>query len=655
MSVIEASFRGHTVRWPFDLAANRDVRLRVGLTVRVSDETADAHVHTAEVVFFRKREEYRKGEGEWRVRVQEVAGGLAVKVGEVCVPAGENGDGVEFPKGARLSFSLAGKNDADEAPCLTNVGDGRLRLDDGRMHVCCEKVCASADGRQIINGRDLQVRCGEFVAITGESGCGKSSLVERIAGIGDWEGGSIHIGRRELPSVGGDCDPDRAFVMQNAGSALHGNLTIYGELDAVLLTHCSAEERRGRKEEIDGILGSLFDSVPTDESRKRLVAEEYGKKRISKLSGGERARVAIARALLLKPRLLLLDEPTSALDEEKAGTVFELLKKQSELGCTVICVTHSEKVGEYAREIPFETDAERVGKNDLQNADGNGESLIYRFCSGFAEVLNSWSGLAGCVEAPFVQSVMGHLRRLFPGWRKLVLPLVVPGLLAAAIRYVCNDYVKMGFNCGESEEYVLPFCSCISIFWLSLVSSVSSLVGDRCPGRCLERREGVPLSPYLAAVAVWHTTLAVVQAIVFSCILWWALTYEYAGNGGVVSDWAMVLPLVACAITGTFVGLAVSAVSKKTVFAVKTVPYVAILQLLFSKVVLGGSDYMGWIDMTRRCMPCDKSISWLREIWFGTGIGGRACMIQLLAYAATCWIVMALFQNWRERTNWKGR
>ncbi|WP_459953805.1 ABC transporter ATP-binding protein [Paenibacillus pini] len=177
------------------------------------------------------------------------------------------------------------------------------------------------DQRSIINDIHLTVNQGEFISIIGKSGCGKSSLLNVIAGYIQPKQGSISIHGREVNKPG----PDRGFVFQDL--ALFPWLSVLDNVAFGLrMAGINKKERLERSEEAIQMVG--------------LTGSEH--KSISDLSGGMKQRVAIARTLVTKPNILLMDEPFSALDEQTRESLQEeLLRIQKETGMTVILVTHS--------------------------------------------------------------------------------------------------------------------------------------------------------------------------------------------------------------------------------------------------------------------------------------------------------------------------
>ena len=178
----------------------------------------------------------------------------------------------------------------------------------------------------VFSGVSLSVAPGEFVAIVGESGVGKSSLLNCLAALDDWsEGRILHAG----VDLGTLNEPQRAhwrrahlgFVFQAFHVLPHLDVAQNVGLPLLLLGRPDAAR-----------VQAMLDAVGLGDLGARLPAE---------LSGGQLQRVAIARALVHRPRLLLADEPTGNLDDHTAEAVRELLfGLNRELGTTLVLVTH---------------------------------------------------------------------------------------------------------------------------------------------------------------------------------------------------------------------------------------------------------------------------------------------------------------------------
>jgi putative ABC transport system ATP-binding protein len=173
-----------------------------------------------------------------------------------------------------------------------------------------------------VDAASFQAYAGEFIAVTGHSGAGKSSLLWAIAGAVESEG-SIRLGD---DAVGDRASATRlgvAIIPQ--GSALALVLSAQENVELPLIaTGATAPEARRRAEE-------ALRSVGLEESGSHLAEE---------LSGGQQQRVAVARGLAQRARVLLADEPTSELDHDNRERVLALLRAEAERGAIVVMATH---------------------------------------------------------------------------------------------------------------------------------------------------------------------------------------------------------------------------------------------------------------------------------------------------------------------------
>ena len=186
-------------------------------------------------------------------------------------------------------------------------------------------------GRVLFSGLDLDLRPGEFVAIMGESGVGKSTLLNLIAGLDEADAGTIAIDGVDLAGLDDDARTalrrDRiGFVFQAFHILPHLTLGQNVALPLVLQRTPGEDALTRAREMMEAVgLGGR--------------AEDYPRQ----LSGGELQRVAIARALVHRPGLLLADEPTGNLDPETATRVLEVFANQvRRSGAAAVLVTHSE-------------------------------------------------------------------------------------------------------------------------------------------------------------------------------------------------------------------------------------------------------------------------------------------------------------------------
>nr|WP_231638154.1 ABC transporter ATP-binding protein [Piscinibacter sakaiensis] len=175
----------------------------------------------------------------------------------------------------------------------------------------------------VLAGIDLQVERGEFIALIGHSGCGKSTVLNIVAGLLQPSSGGVILDGREVAAPG----PDRAVVFQN--HSLLPWLTVYQNVE--IAVDKVFRDTRSKAERRDWVLHSL-EMVNMGHALQRLPSE---------ISGGMKQRVGIARALAMEPKVLLLDEPFGALDAlTRAHLQDEVMRIQAELHNTVLMITH---------------------------------------------------------------------------------------------------------------------------------------------------------------------------------------------------------------------------------------------------------------------------------------------------------------------------
>ena len=190
----------------------------------------------------------------------------------------------------------------------------------------------------------LAVAAGEFVAIVGESGVGKSTLLNCMAGLDSWDEGTVTLMGTDLATLSGD---ERALMRRKQVGFVFQAFHVLPHLDVaqnvalpLLLLGITDRERVLRVQ-------SMLEAVGLSGLGARLPQH---------LSGGQLQRVAIARALVHRPGLLLADEPTGNLDPTTAAKVMDALIAQTrEHGASLVLVTHSEAAASRADRVLYLT------------------------------------------------------------------------------------------------------------------------------------------------------------------------------------------------------------------------------------------------------------------------------------------------------------
>ena len=184
-----------------------------------------------------------------------------------------------------------------------------------------------------LDGVDLEIEAGKFVAIIGTSGSGKSTLLNMLGGLDNPTSGTVTIGNTELSGLQEEqltvfrrrCI---GFIFQNYN--LIPTLNVW---ENIVFPIAMDRQKPDQKfiEEVVGLLGSeqKIHSLPNN------------------LSGGQQQRVAIARALASKPHIVLADEPTGNLDSKTSGDVIRLLQMTSrKFHQTIIMITHNPEIAQ---------------------------------------------------------------------------------------------------------------------------------------------------------------------------------------------------------------------------------------------------------------------------------------------------------------------
>ncbi len=178
---------------------------------------------------------------------------------------------------------------------------------------------------QVLHGLDANIDDGEFIAVLGESGCGKSTFLRIVAGLEDATSGTISIDGKDITEQG-PRDRDIAMVFQSY--ALYPHMTVRQNIDFPLELMGLDKEERNRR---------------ISETAELLNLTPYLERKPRDLSGGQRQRVAMGRAIVREPKVFLFDEPLSNLDAKlRVQMRSEIRNLQLRLNVTSIYVTHDQ-------------------------------------------------------------------------------------------------------------------------------------------------------------------------------------------------------------------------------------------------------------------------------------------------------------------------
>jgi len=213
---------------------------------------------------------------------------------------------------------------------MSDGANGRVLLEARAV----DKIFYDADREiQVLRHLDFQVRAGERVAIVGQSGVGKSTLLHLLGSLETPTAGKVYFDGQDL------------FALDAAGLADFRNhrLGFIFQFHYLLGDFTALENVM-----MPALIARMDDAEASRRASEMLEIVGLGdklKRRPAELSGGEQQRVAVARAVVLRPRLLLADEPTGNLDPHTAAGVHELFHKLNrELGITMVIATHNEQL-----------------------------------------------------------------------------------------------------------------------------------------------------------------------------------------------------------------------------------------------------------------------------------------------------------------------
>lgn len=186
------------------------------------------------------------------------------------------------------------------------------------------EVSLNYERQNALNRVSLEVGQGDFTALIGSNGAGKSSLINAISGLLKINSGSIEFQGRIISGMQADKIASMGLVQVPEGRKLFSGMTVKENLEVG--AYLSVPRKNYLKN-----LADVFDMFPLLHERQKQFA--------GSLSGGEQQMLAIARALLTEPKLLMLDEPSLGLAPIVTIEIFRILKELNERGLTILLIT----------------------------------------------------------------------------------------------------------------------------------------------------------------------------------------------------------------------------------------------------------------------------------------------------------------------------
>lgn len=187
-----------------------------------------------------------------------------------------------------------------------------------------------------INGADFELRAGEVLAVIGDNGAGKSSLIKALSGALVPDSGEIRM------------DGEVVRFRTTLDARHHGIETVYQDLAVIPALDIASNVFLGREPRKRGVLGTVFRQLDKSMMRAESLAHLRDLKigitsatqPVETLSGGQRQGVAVVRAAAFGKRVIIMDEPTAALGVKESGMVMDLIRQIRDRGLPVILISH---------------------------------------------------------------------------------------------------------------------------------------------------------------------------------------------------------------------------------------------------------------------------------------------------------------------------
>ena len=189
--------------------------------------------------------------------------------------------------------------------------------------IALQQVCKSYGDHVLFDHFSCEIGAGEFVVITGESGCGKTTLLNLIGGLEPVNSGSIRVAGIDI-------------------TARRNLQSYYRNIVGFLFQNFALVEQKTVEENLNLVHRKGKSAVTIEQALSCVGMAGTQRQKVYSLSGGEQQRVALARLRLKRCQLVLADEPTGSLDRKNGKLVMDLLRQMKEEGKTVILVTHDE-------------------------------------------------------------------------------------------------------------------------------------------------------------------------------------------------------------------------------------------------------------------------------------------------------------------------
>ena len=486
------------------------------------------------------------------------------------------------------------------------------------------KTVKTSKGKlDIVDHIDLSIKQGEFVAIIGGSGAGKSSFMNCISGYSKPTGGQVLINGDDLYDNYETMKQIIGYVPQ--ADIVYDTLTVQGMLNyAAMLRMPKDTSKKERKAKIAEVI-----SMVELNGREKFL--------IKNLSGGQRKRVSIAVELLSDPKLFFLDEPSSGLDPGTEEKLMETLKKMSRMGKTIILITHNTMNIHLCDKIVFLGKGGKLcyhgtpqGAYDFFGVEqlaqvynmvtDDPESWQQRFHeqSGVREEkqeevanINAKIHYGGAVRKQIAILTRRYFSLMFHDIKRLILLVCQAPLLGFLMYLVADENLYEQYEITKAILFALSCCA----FWIGILNSIQEV----CKERTILKREylsGLSLSAYIMSKFI---------VLGFFCLLQSGLLLGTVNVLIGLPEEGILMPAwVECYITtfltalsATAMGLFVSSLFYNADRAMTVAPILLMPQILFSGLAFtlqGVIEKVSYVVNCRWAMEAYGSIANLNKL-----------------------------------------
>lgn len=458
-----------------------------------------------------------------------------------------------------------------------------------------KKVPVGKSTKTIVDDVSFQIQPGEFTAVVGGSGAGKSSLLKCVSGCAQFTEGTVLIQGEDIRSGYEEIKRMIGYVPQQD--------IVYDDLTLERMLYYSARLRMPKD-------ASAQETKDRIESAVRMVElSGHEKTLIRQLSGGQKKRASIAVELLSDPGLFFLDEPTSGLDPGTEKHLMVTLKNMAAEGRTVVLVTHTPLNLALCDKIIFMGYGGR-----LCFCGSPEESLVFFDVDNFVDIYNKvqedpegWSQKFSMRHADFPEPAqssgkdrsrhkalafrqMGILSRRYGEMivrdrKKLLIQFLMAPILGALLSMAFSQSLHPFLVASDTQTFGLALACCC--FWIGLFQSIQEISKERAIME-RERMADVKVTAYLGSKVLVLGALLLCQTLLLIGFVWIFIGHPKDGVVFAAMPFAEYMATAwLTAFSAAALGLMVSALVKTTDQAVSAAPFLLIPQILFSDIICG--------------------------------------------------------------------